>query len=85
MSVDIKKGCIMKKQLTILAFGIVLSSCSKIYETMDTLEYNRQAIERSTEVINENAKAIQEANESIAENQRQLEKINKSLQKATES
>lgn len=69
----------------LLGLLLSLSSCSKVYETMDALEYNRQAIDMSTQVISENAQAIERANQSIEENRRQLEQINKTLQKETAS
>jgi hypothetical protein len=63
--------------------GMALSSCG-IQDTMNSMEWNRQAIDRSTAAIQANRQAIEEANRSIAENQRQLDQINQTLKKASE-
>ena len=76
----------MRSHLFVLiALGCSLSSCSKIYETMDTLENNRMAVDVSTQTIMENTRAIEDSNRTIEENRRQLEKINAALKKAGES
>ncbi len=72
----------MKKYLFLLLAGAPLTSCSMISDTMNSLEYNRQAIDASTQVILENTQAIEEANQGIAENRRQLDAINATLRKA---
>lgn len=76
----------MKTSLFIIPLlALSLGSCSKINETMDSLEQNQMAVDESTQMILENTRAIEEANKKIDENRRQLEKINESLKKAEES
>lgn len=69
----------MKSIFLIPLCGIAITGCSKINDTFDALECNRQAIEQSTCAIYQNAQAIEEANRSIEENRRQLDAINKTL------
>jgi methyl-accepting chemotaxis protein len=76
----------MKKLLLFLPLvTVALQGCSTINETLDALQRNREAIDRSTQVIDENREAIEAANRGIDENRRQLEEINKTLKKAGES
>jgi methyl-accepting chemotaxis protein len=76
----------MKKNLLFVStIGITLSSCTMINETINALEYNRQAVEDSTRAIEENRQAIEQANRGIEENRRQLDAINSTLKKANES
>lgn len=75
----------MKAILFTLIGGAALTSCGGINETFRAMEYNRDAIDRSTQTIEENICAIEAANRAIEENRRQLEAINASLQKVNES
>lgn len=74
----------MKKCVLMLPIiGLLVSGCG-IRETMKNLEDNKQAIQRSTAVINQNIQAIDDANKKIDENRRQLEEINKVLKDSGE-
>lgn len=74
----------MKKLLLVLPImGSLFSSCG-IKETLQNLECNKQAVQRSTYVISENIEAIEQANIRIEENRMQLERINKALQDSGE-
>lgn len=74
----------MKKILLVLPLiGTLFSSCG-VRETLDSLECNKQAVQRSTQVINENVWAIERANQRIEENRQHLEAINKALKEAGE-
>lgn len=76
----------MKAHLLFIALaGISLTSCGKANQTMQALECNRLAIERSTQVIYQNVQAIQHANQSIDENRRSLDEINNTLKQSTQS
>ncbi|MCB1113535.1 MAG: hypothetical protein KDK62_02140 [Chlamydiia bacterium] len=69
----------MKKTILILPIiGAVFSGCG-VQETMQNLECNKQAVQRSTCAIEQNIQAIEEANRKIDENRRQLEEINRVL------
>src|SRR5687768_12555129 len=70
--------------IPLIGFGIMVSGCSKINETFQTLEENRQAVDMSTYAIQENIQAIHEANISIDRNRRQVEETTKALKKAGE-
>lgn len=63
----------------VFILGLSTVSCSKMNETFDALECNREAIEMSSCAIYENMLAIEEATQAIEENKRQLEAINKTL------
>lgn len=73
----------MKKYFLLLGcMGGMFSGCG-IRETLDNLECNKQAVERSTCVIYQNIQAIEEANRKIDENRRELEEINRVLQETS--
>lgn len=72
----------MKNTLIPLATAAVLFSGCGVRELMQTLECNKEAIQRSTCVIQENIDAIEAANKKIEENRHQLEEINKVLKES---
>lgn len=74
-----------KNSLFFLSMSAGLVGCGGINETFQALEYNRQAVDRSTCAIEENIQAIEAANRGIEENRRQLDAINEALKKASES
>jgi predicted nucleic acid binding AN1-type Zn finger protein len=69
----------MKKIILPLSLAATLFSGCGVRELMQTLECNKEAIQRSTCVIHENIEAIEAANKKIEENRHQLEEINKVL------
>lgn len=76
----------MKKSLFLFPFiGMALSGCSMLDDAINGLEYNRNAIQNSTQAINANADAIEQTNRTIDENRRQIEATNQVLEKVSKS
>lgn len=72
-----------KNWFLILFLGITCTSCSKIQDTMNAIEANNQAINRSSWTIHENAEAIDEATRAILENRQEVEAANRALKHAS--